>query len=170
MSEVSPTRTSSANQLSRACRVRMCIPATISWDDVLDLTNMVIAVCCKLGLHGVRPMTFNKDSLPTEETPSQDVAEQSQRSDAVIKKYIIELGRNENSGPVPLDPIQIAVRQTAIQAFRRYGFGPCSARWFYGSFDIFIALERRLAKLYPSLELHSGRCRGGSLNSMTYSS
>lgn len=138
----------------------MCIPATISWDDVLGLTNTVIAVCCKLGIYGVRPMTFYMDSLPKEEAPSQAIAEQSEKVDSALKEYIMELSRKYPPATAQLDPIKTAVRTTAIQAFRRYGLGPCSARWFYGSFDVFVALERRLAKLYPSLQLHAGRCRG----------
>ena len=52
------------------------------------------------------------------------------------------------------------VVEAGVQALHRYGIGPCSARWFYGSFDSFVQLEQRLAKLYPSLVEHSGRCRG----------
>ena len=47
-------------------------------------------------------------------------------------------------------------------AIRKYGLGPCSARWFYGSFDAFITLERTIANLYPSLVRQAGRCRGSS--------
>lgn len=52
------------------------------------------------------------------------------------------------------------VVRAGIEGLRTYGIGPCSARWFYGSFDIFVQLERRLAALYPSILAQSGQCRG----------
>ncbi len=52
------------------------------------------------------------------------------------------------------------VVHAGIEGLRTYGIGPCSARWFYGSFDIFVQLERRLAALYPSILAQSGKCRG----------
>lgn len=52
------------------------------------------------------------------------------------------------------------VIEAGAQGLHRYGIGPCSARWFYGSFDSFVHLEQRLAKLYPSLVEQSGKCRG----------
>lgn len=52
------------------------------------------------------------------------------------------------------------VVEAGVQALHRYGIGPCSARWFYGSFDSFVHLEQRLAKLYPSLVEQPGRRRG----------
>ncbi|KAL8793355.1 MAG: hypothetical protein Q9195_004033 [Heterodermia aff. obscurata] len=51
------------------------------------------------------------------------------------------------------------VIQAGVDGLEKYGIGPCSARWFYGSFDSFIDLERRLANLYPSLIMQSGLCR-----------
>ena len=52
------------------------------------------------------------------------------------------------------------VKAAAVEGLQRYSVGPGSARWFYGSFDVFVALEQRLAKLYPSLIKQAGKNRG----------
>lgn len=74
--------------------------------------------------------------------------------------YVDELGVAEEAANQPCKNDRDEVVQAGIEALRLYGIGPCSARWFYGSFDIFIQLERRLATLYPSLLALSGPCRG----------
>ena len=54
------------------------------------------------------------------------------------------------------------VLSAGASALQKYGVGPCSARWFYGSFDVFLKLEQRLARLYPSLVKQAKRCRGAT--------
>lgn len=52
------------------------------------------------------------------------------------------------------------VLSAGASALQKYGVGPCSARWFYGSFDVFLKLEQRLAQLYTPLLKQAKRCRG----------
>lgn len=84
--------------------------------------------------------------------------DESQSVDKKLLNYVNELSKlNEGLVGHP------EVVQAGIESVRKYGIGPCSARWFYGSFDIFIQLERRLASLYPSLVAQSGKTRGKSI-------
>ncbi|KAF5978120.1 fumonisin biosynthetic aminotransferase Fum8 [Fusarium coicis] len=147
-----------------SCRVRVCIFATTSWEDVLDLINMIIKVSCKLQLKGITATVFTPDTLPKQCPDDPSIAEQSIKSDASIRSYVESLSKTypggdlEAKAPLNLGQSQEAV-EASVKAFSKYGLGPSSARWFYGTFDVFIALERRLAKLYPTLQRHSGRCR-----------
>nr|AAG27130.3 Fum8p [[Gibberella] fujikuroi var. moniliformis]ADQ38989.1 FUM8p [[Gibberella] fujikuroi var. moniliformis]ADQ38994.1 FUM8p [[Gibberella] fujikuroi var. moniliformis]ADQ38995.1 FUM8p [[Gibberella] fujikuroi var. moniliformis]ADQ38996.1 FUM8p [[Gibberella] fujikuroi var. moniliformis] len=147
-----------------SCRVRVCIFATTSWEDILDLINMIIKVSCKLQLKGITATVFTPDTLPKQYLDDPSIAEQSIKSDASICSYVESLSKTYPGGDLEAKaPLNLAQSQEAVEAsvkaFSKYGLGPSSARWFYGTFDVFIALERRLAKLYPSLQRHSGRCR-----------
>ncbi|PNP80106.1 Fum8p [Fusarium nygamai] len=147
-----------------SCRVRVCIFATTSWGDILDLINMIIKVSCKLQLKGITATVFTPDTLPKQYPDDPSIAEQSIKSDASLCSYVESLSKTYPGGDLEAKaPLNLAQSQEAVEAsvkaFSKYGLGPSSARWFYGTFDVFIALERRLAKLYPSLQRHSGRCR-----------
>ncbi|KAF5711980.1 fumonisin biosynthetic aminotransferase Fum8 [Fusarium globosum] len=147
-----------------SCRVRVCIFATTSWKDTLDLINMITKVSCKLQIKGVTSTVFTPDILPKQHPDDPAIVEQSIKSDASLCSYVEGLSKKypggdlEGIAPLSLPQSQEAV-EASVKAFYKYGLGPSSARWFYGTFDVFIALERRLANLYPSLEHHSGRCR-----------
>ncbi|KAF5269053.1 hypothetical protein FOXYS1_48 [Fusarium oxysporum] len=147
-----------------SCRVRVCIFATTSWKDILDLINMIIKVSCKLQIKGITSTIFTPDILPKQYPDDPSIAEQSVKSDASLCSYVESLSKTYPGGdleakpPLNLPQSREAV-EASVKAFSKYGLGPSSVRWFYGTFDVFIALERRLAKLYPSLEHHSGRCR-----------
>lgn len=82
--------------------------------------------------------------------------------DEALLNYVDELSVTGITAAVngPSSKNHNEVVLAGIDGLRTYGIGPCSARWFYGSFDIFIQLERRLAALYPSLLAQSGQCRG----------
>ena len=85
--------------------------------------------------------------------------------DEGLINYVDELSVAEsaaaaNCGDGPRKEMHGEVVRAGIEGLRTYGIGPCSARWFYGSFDIFVQLERRLAALYPSIIAQSGKCRG----------
>lgn len=153
----------------RSCRVRVCIFATTSWKDTLDLINMITKVSCKLQIKGVTSTVFTPDILPKQHPDDPAIVEQSIKSDASLCSYVEGLSKKypggdlEGIAPLSLPQSQEAV-EASVKAFYKYGLGPSSARWFYGTFDVFIALERRLANLYPSLEHHSGRCRGQLLH------
>lgn len=91
--------------------------------------------------------------------------------DEALLKYVNELsvaGSATVNGPSSKKHDEVVL--AGIDGLRTYGIGPCSARWFYGSFDIFIQLERRLATLYPSLIAQSGQCRGSFIFIFMHSS
>ncbi|KAI2951053.1 hypothetical protein CBS147321_1322 [Aspergillus niger] len=144
-----------------ACRIRMCVFATSSWADILNLVNATISVACKLNIHGIKPMVLDESCLPYDSGEPLDVAAESEATDKEFHDYITTLRVSDMpSQDLFPAPHQKEVVFAGQEAFKKYGVGPCSARWFYGSFDIFVTLERRLAKLYPSLQIHMGRCRG----------
>lgn len=126
---------------------------------------MIIKVSCKLQIKVVTSTIFTPDILPKQHPDDPVVAQQSIKLDASLCSYIEELSKKypggdlEGKAPLNLPQSREAV-EASVKAFYKYGLGPSSVRWYYGTFDVFIALQRRLAKLYPSLEHHSGRCRG----------
>lgn len=139
----------------------MCVFATSSWADILNLVNATISVACKLNIHGIKPMVLDESCLPYDNGEPLDVAAESEATDKEFHDYITTLRVSDMpSQDLFPAPHQKEVVFAGQEAFKKYGVGPCSARWFYGSFDIFVTLERRLAKLYPSLQIHMGRCRG----------
>lgn len=114
-------------------------------------------------------MDFNSALLPVEEVESVSLVQQSEQVDATLGAYLISLGASTADTATSFYLFNDEeVISTGVMALRKYGIGPCSARWFYGSFDIFVTLEQRLAKLYPSLIYQSGRCRGKHFPSPQY--
>ena len=105
------------------------------------------------------PTSFDKSLLEKADHCQNLVLEESRAVDQQLLELIENL-RAKN--PILSNKIgsNNEVVEAGVQGLHRYGIGPCSARWFYGSFDSFIHLEQRLAKLYPSLVKQSGRCRG----------
>lgn len=141
--------------------MRVCIFSTTTWKDVHDLLNVMISVCWKLNICGVRMLKFDSSSVPAEETENVTLVAQSEQVDASLTDYVLSLRAAEQECQGSSFVIgNEEVIEAGIKAFRNYGVGPGSARWFYGSFDIFIALEQRLAGLYPSMLHHAKRCRG----------
>lgn len=143
----------------RGCRVRICIFATTTWPDIYRLLTTIITISLKLKVRGVSLKSFDKGLLDKTDHYQNLVLEESRAVDQQLLELIGNLRAKD-----PIDSNKIGsnteVIEAGVQALHRYGIGPCSARWFYGSFDTFVHLEQRLAKLYPSLVKQSGRCRG----------
>ena len=149
----------------RGCRVRICIFATTTWPDIYRLLTTTITICQKLKVSGVYPTSFDKSLLDRRVHCDDLVEQQSQAVNQQLLEYVDALRK---IAPIRSDEIgsSAEVIEAANQGLQRYGIGPCSARWFYGSFDSFIQLEQRLANLYPSLlDLSGGNCRGESFSS-----
>ena len=84
---------------------------------------------------------------------------QSKAVDAELLEYIKSL-RSYKPMESHKHGVEEEAKVTAVEGLKRYSVGPGSARWFYGSFDVFVALEQQLAKLYPSLIKQGGRNKG----------
>lgn len=147
--------------LNRGCRVRICIFATTTWTDIHRLLNVTIEISLSIGVRGVRATAFDDKLIQKEDFCDEIVERQCNTVDKQLLEYVDAL-RNSNVQSESEVGGSSEVIQAGIQGLRKYGIGPCSARWFYGSFDSFINLERRLASLYPSLVKQSGHCRGTS--------
>ena len=143
----------------RGCRVRICIFATTTWPDIYRLLTTTITISQKLKVRGVSPTSFDKKLLDKADHEQNLVLEESRAVDQQLLELIENLSA-ENPARSNQIGSNSEVVEAGVQALHRYGIGPCSARWFYGSFDSFVHLEQRLAKLYPSLVEQSGRCRG----------
>lgn len=146
----------------RACRVRLCIFATTTWPDIHRLLTGIVHIATKVKVRGVRPTGFDSSLSARCDPFDPAVRIECNSVDEALLDYV-----NEQSvaGPAalvngPRSKMHHEVVLAGIKGLRTYGIGPCSARWFYGSFDVFIQLERRLAALYPSILAHSGQCRG----------
>lgn len=105
------------------------------------------------------PTSFDKSLLDKHDEVDELVIEQSRAVNKQLLEFVNEL---RVKSPIRSNEIGSSqeVVEAGVQALHKYGIGPCSARWFYGSFDTFIDLEQRLAYLYPSLVAQAGRCRG----------
>lgn len=152
----------------RGCRVRMCVFATLSWDDLNTALTVAIDTCIKIGVVGVRSVSLDSTTaLALAPRNSASVLHESEATDKDLSELVLDLAKscvNTNSS-VGEHPLVLGAGTAALTI---YGIGPCSARWFYGSFDVFVSLEQRLAKLYPSLQRLHGRCRGKSANYFIY--
>ncbi|EAS35853.2 uncharacterized protein CIMG_01207 [Coccidioides immitis RS] len=137
------------------CRIRVCIFATTSWPDIYKLLGTMLRIGQKVGVNGISPISFDAGLLAQQDPEDSMLEVESNSVDSDMLDYVIEL-----SGSTKGLAGNTEVVRTGMESIRKYGIGPCSARWFYGSFDIFIQLERRLANLYPSLVAQSGKCRG----------
>ncbi|WEW58143.1 serine palmitoyltransferase [Emydomyces testavorans] len=115
----------------------------------------MVHIAREIKVAGVSPVSFDPALLALEDPVDPALEVESDSVDSDMVNYVNELS-NSNTSFVG----NREVAHTGIESVRKYGIGPCSARWFYGSFDIFIQLERRLASLYPSLVAQSGKCRG----------
>ncbi|KAL4954542.1 a-oxoamine synthase fum8 [Aspergillus filifer] len=141
------------------CRMRFCMAATTTWPDIHRMLTVINIVSQRIRVRGVIPASYDPALLTMTDSVDPAVLEESAAVDARMLRYVDELAGTKSSrrlGDLKEDQL---VRNAGVEALRKYGIGPCSARWFYGSFDIFIELERRLASLYPSLLAQSGRCR-----------
>ncbi|KAL4941781.1 hypothetical protein BDV06DRAFT_222768 [Aspergillus oleicola] len=142
-----------------ACRMRFCMAATTTWPDIHRLLTVINIVSQTIRVRGVIPVSYDPALLTMLDVVDPAVTAESAAVDARMLKYVDELLSTERSHRLGSMKGDQVVRNAGVEALKRYGIGPCSARWFYGSFDIFIELERRLAGLYPSLLAQSGRCR-----------
>ena len=141
------------------CRVRICIFATTTWPDIHHLLQTTITVSRKLKIAGVKAIRIDPSLVDRKEAEDEKVQKESDEVDQQLLATVQSL----TQVPRKVNHLHGAEKQVVlagVNALKKYGVGPCSARWFYGSFDIFVDLEQRLANLYPSIVLQSGRTRG----------
>ena len=143
----------------RGCRIRISVFATTSWADIHRLLTIITSTCQKIKVHGIKPTAFDESLLERCDAVDDLLEEQSRAVNQQLIEFIKALRINLHSHQDEVDS-SAEVVEAASQGLRKYGIGPCSARWYYGSFDSFIRLEHRLARLYPSLLAQSGKCRG----------
>lgn len=147
----------------RGCRIRICIFATTTWPDIYRLLASIVHIARKVQVRGIRPTDFDS-TLSTRCDPFDPaIRTECDSVDEALLNYVNELSVTVSAAAAvdgPRSEMHDEVVLAGIDGLRTYGIGPCSARWFYGSFDIFIQLERRLAALYPSILAQSGQCRG----------
>ena len=152
-----PTSFSPINYI-RGCRVRLCIFATTTWPDIYRLLNTTIRICLSIGVRGIQATTFDDKLMKKADLCDEAVEHQCNATDEELLEYIAGLQDRDIRDDSNVGRSHEVI-QAGVDGLRKYGIGPCSARWFYGSFDSFIDLERRLANLYPSLVMQSGVCR-----------
>ena len=145
------------------CRIRLCIFGTTTWPDIYKMLNIIVKISLKYGVGGARPTTFDKTIISWTDDMDHRAKAECDSVDKNLSHYVDELSTSEHplqvNGQVT-KAVDDLVRAAGVEALHRYGIGPCSARWFYGGFDVFTALERRLARMYPSLVAQSRHCRG----------
>lgn len=142
------------------CRVRLCIFATTSWSDIYRLLNTCVAACQKIKVNGARHIDIDPSIKDREDFYSLESEHQSRAVDAELQSYITSLSKSYQPAIRHAHGAEPEVKDAALSALKRYSVGPGSARWFWGTFDVFVALEQRLAKLYPSINAQSGKTKG----------
>ncbi len=141
--------------------MRLCVFASTTWPDIYRLLTTTVAVSLKIRVNGARHVEFDKSLLDRTDVNSSIAESQSRAVDAELLEYVKSL-RSYQPLTSHKHGAEEEVRAAAVKGLQRYSVGPGSARWFYGSFDVFVALEQRLAKLYPSIIHQSGKTRGRS--------
>lgn len=139
--------------------MRISVFATTSWADIHRLLTIITSICQKVKVHGVRPTAFDESLLDRCDPVDDLLEEQSRLVNQQLQEFIEALRIKLHSHQGEIES-SAEVVEAASQGLQKYGIGPCSARWYYGSFDSFIRLEQRLARLYPSLLAQSGKCKG----------
>ena len=143
----------------RGCRIRISVFATTSWADIHRLLTIIPSICQKIKVHGVTPTASDESLLDRCDAVDGLLEEQSHAVNQQLEEFIeaLRIKHRVQKGEIESST---EVIEAASQGLQKYGIGPCSARWYYGSFDSFIRLEQRLARLYPSLVAQSGKCKG----------
>ncbi|MCJ1405277.1 hypothetical protein MMC11_008504 [Xylographa trunciseda] len=142
------------------CRIRLCVASTLAWEDIDTVIREIAVIAKEADLPGLPPVDADFTSLVTRDPEDQMVENETRHTDELVSTFIdrlIEEGDVSSRYFSEAEESEIAF--AGMLALHRYGLGPCSARWFYGSFDVFLALEQTLAQLYPSLVCQAGRCR-----------
>ena len=121
--------------------------------------NTCVKACLKIKVNGAKHINIDPSLLDRTDYYSPESERQSRAVDAELLDYINSLQSyrptiTHRHGAEP------EVKEEALQALKRYSVGPGSARWFWGTFDVFVALEQRLAKLYPSVNRQCGKTKG----------
>lgn len=143
----------------RGCRIRLCIFASTTWPDIYRLLRTTISASLKIKVNGARHIEIDESLLDRQDLRSPVAASQSRAVDAELLEYIKSLQSYEPT-ITHQHGAESEVKEAAIEGLQRYSVGPGSARWFWGTFDIFVALEQRLGKLYPSVNKQSGKTKG----------
>jgi serine palmitoyltransferase len=143
----------------RGCRIRLCIFASTTWPDIYRLLRTTISASLKIKVNGARHIEIDESLLDRQDLKSPVAASQSRAVDAELLEYIKSLQSYEPT-ITHQHGAESEVKEAAIEGLQRYSVGPGSARWFWGTFDIFVALEQRLGKLYPSVNKQSGKTKG----------
>ena len=112
-------------------------------------------------MNGAKHVDIDKSLLDRRDFHSPEVESQSRAVNAELVQYIKSL-QSCQPNITHKHGAEKEVKEAALEGLKRYSVGPGSARWFWGTFDIFIALEQRLANLYPSISRQSGKTRGKS--------
>lgn len=145
----------------------------MSWDDIDKAIIKIARIGAEHGVPGMHPIEPDpglaslEESTQCSDNQSATLEMEAAWVDRDIKDFIRSLGTPQNTSQCAVDGgssglgRQPAVLDAGTVALQRYGVGPCSARHYYGAFDTYIELEKRLAKLYPCLNKQAGgRCEG----------
>lgn len=153
----------------------------MSWEDIDKAIVKTARIGVEHGVPGIHPIDPDPDldsvaspdvSCRSGDNESANLEMEAARVDRDIRDFISGLvgaspGTNTTCSQRAVDGGSSglgrhpAVLDAGTVALQRYGVGPCSARHYYGSFDTYIELEKKLAKLYPCLNKQAGgRCEG----------
>jgi len=144
--------------------VRSYVFTSTTWPNIHRLLSTTVAVSLKIRVNGARHIDFDKSLLDRTDVHSPIAESQSRAVDAELLDYVKSF-RSYKPLIFHKYGAEKEVKTAAVKGLQRYSVGPGSARWFYGSFDVFVALEHRLAKLYPSITKQSGKTGGRSSRS-----
>lgn len=155
----------------------------MSWDDIDQALVDISRIGVEHGVPGMRKIEADQNLAAVKDAHQLDtdqelsaLEEEARMVDSSIEDCIKALTNNNPSlehgrrclslavtdgGASGLGRHQ-AVIDAGITALQRYGIGPCSARHYYGCFDTYLALEKKLATLYPCLAKQAGKCEGQS--------
>lgn len=156
----------------------------MSWDDIDRALVEISRIGVEHGVPGMRRIEADRNLAVVKDVHQLDtdqelsaLEEEAHMVDSSIEDLIGALANNSPSSEHGRQGLGLTITDggasrlgrhqdvidAGITALHRYGIGPCSARHYYGCFDTYLALEKKLATLYPCLTAQAGKCEGRSL-------
>lgn len=157
----------------------------MSWDDIDRALVEIARIGVEHGVPGMRKIDADQNLAAVKDAHQLGIGqelsaleEEARTVDSTIEDCIEEWAKSSPSPSAEHDRGSSSMTATdggvsglgrhqdvvdaGITALQRYGIGPCSARHYYGCFDTYLALEKKLATLYPCLTKQAGKCEGQS--------
>lgn len=127
-----------ATPLLEGCRLRFCVSATHKTDDLDELVKVMDGAMA----------FFNMLRMPIHPDENQDAEMLDQPEQVEISPRVFKLVQ-ENVVSHLMEPwVEEPLGERVVEVLKSYGCGSCGPRGFYGTMDLHLELEKKLATFY----------------------